>query len=326
MHTFQFSLRSFTLIPTPPLLRGRGLLAAMVLSLAAGFPSLAQETPPEAPDREAEATGDSFIPKEHTIDRYQKLRGKSPFEFELAKPKEADPTNPFADLVLAGFAGNAGNPTVYLLNSKTQERITVYGEANPRPNQSGFKVIRVDRGKSFASTTATLEKDGVQETLKFDTKALYSMTGGAGGGGAAAGGRPAVPGQPGPPGQGPRPTIPGQARPQQMYQAPQAFIPGQAGRNTPGGQMAGGAFIPGQPQPAAQPAAGGIQLGMQQPGAAQPTNAVPAGAPNAQQQLNALLANPANPGQGQPTIARPVPAVPSANPPPRRRVVLPNTP
>ncbi len=326
MQTLQFSLRSSTPITTPAWFRGRVLLAALVLSASAGFPSLAQETPPEAPAMESDATSDAFVPKEHSIDRYQKLRGKSPFEFELAKPPTAEATNPFADLVLAGFAGSAGNPTVYLLNTKTQERTTVYGEANPRPNTSGFKVIRVDRGRSFSSTSATIEKEGVQETLKFDTKALYSMTGGAGGGGAAAAVRPAVPGQPGAPGQGPRPVIPGQARPQQVYQAPQAFIPGQGGRNAGGGQMTGGAFIPGQPQPAAQPAAGGIQLGFQQPGGAPPANAVPAGAPNAQQQLNALLANPANPGQVQPAVPAPVPAVPSANPPPRRRVVLPNTP
>lgn len=89
--------------------------------------------------------------------------------------------------------------------------------------------------------------------------------------------------------------------------------------------MTGGAFIPAQP--AGQPVAGGIQLGSQQ-GNGQPGNVTPAGAPNAQQQLNALLATP---GQAQPTMipagnAPGAPAAPSNNPPLRRRVVLPNTP
>ena len=270
----------------------------------------AQDTPP-APEP---TLSDTFAPVEHSIDRYQKLRGKSPFEFELAKPPVGETVDAFADYVLAGFAGSAGQPTVYLLNTKTQERITVLSDSSGRPNKSGFHIIRVDRGRTLSSTTVQLEKDGQQGKLAFDSKALYSMTGGAAGGGAGA--RPGQPNQSGQPVVRPG-GVPGQAaRPAQAYQAPQAFIPGQG--NRPSGQFP--TATGGQPGVAPQ----GIQLGMQ-PGAA-----VPAAGINPQQQVNTLLNNPGAPTAPPQLNVMPAPGgAPSSNQPnqqPRRRVVLPTTP
>ena len=87
----------------------------------------AQDTPP-SPD----PTTDTFTPAEYSIDRYQRLRGKSPFEFELAKPLVEAPADPFADLVLAGYAGSASRPTVYVVNTKTQERLTILPEGSSK--------------------------------------------------------------------------------------------------------------------------------------------------------------------------------------------------
>jgi hypothetical protein len=261
----------------------------------------AQDTPPAT---EA-ILPDSFAPVEYPIDRYQKLRGKSPFEFELAKPPVGETVDPFAEYVLAGFAGSAGQPTVYLLNTKTQERITVLSDSSGRPNKSGFHIISVDRGRTLSSTTVQLEKDGQQGKLAFDSKALYSMTGGASGGGA----RPGQPNQPGQPVVRPG-GVPGRVAP--AYQAPQAFIPGQA--NRPAGQFP--VATAGQPGVAPQPVAQGMQPG-----------AVPA---NPQQQVKLLLNNPAAPNPApQPNVV-PVPGgapdINQSNPQPRRRVVLPTTP
>ena len=281
------------------------LLCCTTLFVATMGSLEAQDTPPtpEAP------LSDSFAPVEYPIDRYQKLRGKSPFEFELAKPAVGETVDPFAEYVLAGFAGSASQPTVYLLNTKTQERITVLSDSSGRPNKSGFHIISVNRGRTLSSTTVQLEKDGQQGKLAFDSKALYSMTGGAAGGGA----RPGQPNQSGQPVVRPG-GVPGQpARPAQVYQAPQPFILGQF--NRPAGQFP--AVTAGQPGVVPQP----VQLGMQ-PGAAVPTAGV-----NPQQQVNTMLN--ANPGQPQPAVM-PVtggaPPTNQSNPQPRRRVVLPTSP
>lgn len=283
---------------------GKVLFLVAAPFLASSFPLAAQDVPPETAPAD-----ESFSPKEYGADRYQKIRGKSPFEFELAQPKTSETVDPFADFVLAGFAGSASRPTVYLLNTKTQERLTVLTDGAGKKNESGFRIISVNRGRTLTTTTAKIEKDGQQKDLAFDSKALSSMSGGAGGGGAIAGARPGPPGQPGVPGLPPqggaaRPLngqAPAQRPPVQPFATPQANInfPNQANRNAAQAQ-------------AQQAQAGGLQ----------PANAGAAGGGDAQQQLNTLLNN-NNQGIPQPTAA-PIQAPPnSGNPPPRRRVVLP---
>lgn len=263
----------------------------------------AQNTPPDLP---ADSQAGPYNPVEYDLDRYQKIRGKSPFEFELAKPPVGETVDPFADYVLAGFAGTASRPTVYLMNVKTQERITVSSAGTPKASH-GFSLVSLNRGKHLRSTTAKMEKDGQQKDLAFDSATLSNMTGGAAGG-AAGQVRPGQPGQPNmagrpgaPPMQANRPAV-------QPFQAPQAFIP-----NRP----APAAFQPGQPgQPQGFPQAVQFQG---QPGAP--------GAVNPQQQINTLLQTNAPqqqpminpPGVPQPTSPGGVPG----NPQPRRRVVLP---
>ena len=289
----------------------RSLFAASLLVVSLiPVPLTAQDVPP-APDDTVPAaveTDDTFIPQEYPIDRYQKLRGKSPFEFELAKPVVEAATDPFADLVLAGYAGSASRPTVYVVNTKTQERMTILPGNSGKNDNTGYKVLSVNRGRNLATTTVKLEKDGVQKELAFDPKALSSMTAGATGGqpGAAPGNRPGLPGQPPLPMQPNRPAIPGQ-QPVAAYKAPAAFIPGGTNR--------------GAPQMNNPVANNGIQLGMQ------PGQAAPAGSTDAQVQLNNLLNNSAA-ALAQPNIV-PAPVGQNGQPAPqqpRRRVVLPTTP
>ncbi len=312
--------RSPRAMKSPPLLRGLSprvfiaLLAALPLSPLRAQPSTPKPEPTETPAAkppEADLTAaeppaaevadqESFAPASYSIDRYQKMRGKSPFEFELAKPPAQETADPFADFVLAGFAGSGSRVTVYLMNSKTQERLTVLSSGSEKENKSGFHVVKVNRGRTLSTTTALIEKDGTQKELAFDPKALSSMSGGAGGGAMAGAAPPG--GKPGQPGA--RPAVPGQpgARPAQAYQAPQAFIPGQ----------------PSRAAASAAPVANAVNL-PNQPGAS-PNNP--------QQQVNALVN--ANPGQVAPAVnpaALPAATLqPPANggPPSRRRVVLPN--
>ena len=180
------------------------ILGAAFLLAVSPASLTAQDTPPAALEA---PTSDTFTPAEYHIDRYQKLRGKSPFEFELAKPVVEAAADPFADLVLAGYAGSASRPTVYVVNTKTQERLTILPEGGGNKDTTGYKVLSVNRGRNLATTTVKIEKDGVQKELAFDPKALSSMTAGATGGqpggapGAARPGLPVQPGQPRPPGR-----------------------------------------------------------------------------------------------------------------------------
>ncbi len=309
----RFFLRNYSILPTMKtsdpsrwkFRSGRVLPFSLVLCGLAGViqPLPAQDTPP-APE---EAIAEGFTPVEYSIDRYQKLRSRSPFDFELAKPPVVDAVDPYADLVLTGVAGSSSRPTVYLLNTKTQERITILPEGSGKKNQTGFHVISVNRGRTLSATAVKLEKDGVSKEISFDPKALSSMTAGASGG--AAPGRPGQPNVPGQPGQPiVRPgNVPGQ--PPARYQAPQAFIPGQS--NRPQGQPA--AMVNGQPV-----GNGGIQLGMQ-PGAAP---AAPGGT-DAQQQLNNLLINNGQTAPVQSTVIPGNGGASAQQQQPRRRVVLP---
>ena len=301
--------------------------SAVLFSILSGR-LIAQDTPPETA---APAVGtETFTPREYPIDRYQKLRGKSPFEFELAKPIVQDAADPFADLVLAGYAGSASRPTVYVVNTKTQERITILPEGNSKKDATGFRILSVNRGRNLATTTVKVEKNGVQKELAFDPKALSSMTAGATGGQPGTAplvrlGQNVQPGQPGYVPPGARPVMPGLQTAPARFVAPQAFIPnqnnranGQVGGNGIGQSMTGGAggggqgtaaFIPGQ----AATAAGNSQgIVMQNQGSQNqpvtPDNTVRS--VEQQAQINAIL-------DGK------VPT--SQQPQPRRRVVLPTT-
>lgn len=277
----------------------RALAAGAFVFSASARLSCAQETPPP-PSADAAASGetaaDSEAYTEYPSSRYDKIRVKSPFEFELAKPKAEEAVDPFQDLVLAGYAGSANRVTVYLANTKTQERMTIPGSSEH--NDTGFKVISVNRGTMLKNTTVTLEKSGITKNLSFDSKALSSMVA-SGGGGTAPGaqGRPGgIPGaQPVLPGGARPPGAAGNApvRPAAPYVAPQAYVPGRNTNNNAGANGAPQLGLPnGNPAPAGNVNLAGSMVG----------------------NTNGQIA----PGQVQ-TGQPPAPAVNQ----PRRRVVLP---
>lgn len=241
---------AFRLIPRPAVLK---TLAPALLTLGLGFSfsaALAQNTPPAPDVSPPPAAGEEDLTAEYPASRYDKIRVKSPFEFELAKPKPEEAVDPFQDLVLAGYAGSANRVTVYLTNTKTQERMTI--PASAEHNETGFRLISVNRGTMLRTTTATLEKGGITKELSFDTKALSSMvaSGGSGGATAAPGARP--PGSPNPPGA----ILPGQvrpggipnagARPAAPYVSPTAFVPNRGAAGNPAGlpQANGNGAVP----------------------------------------------------------------------------------
>jgi hypothetical protein len=117
-----------------------------------------------------------FSPKEKPIATYDKLRTKSPFEFDPPKPPAVTEDNPFEGISLAGYCGSGDTLTVYLLSGKEKKRITVFGDASPnkKRDDSGFHVVGIERGKSLKNTKVILERNGQKGTVSFDEDTLHS--------------------------------------------------------------------------------------------------------------------------------------------------------
>ena len=216
------------------------LLILPCMALFSFASSAAADTTTDAPEEPA------FAPKGFPLSRYDHLDKKSPFEFEPAKEATVVAEDPFKDISLAGYCGSGNTMTVYLISGKEKKRISVYGDgsAAKKRDQSGYRVIGIKRGRTLKTTAITLEKDGVTKDVMFEEETLRPK------GGAAPGQQPAQQMVPGPNGQMvPRPVIPrpggAMGQPQQPYQAPQAFIPGQ---NNPAQPQVG---VPQVPQPGA---------------------------------------------------------------------------
>lgn len=167
-----------------------GFLALAVLS-AAG-PASAESDGPTV------VGGEFSVPEHPPIDRYAKLWEKSPFEFEIIVEEEVvEEENPFEDLALAGFSSDGSVSFVTLFNTKdpNADRIRLRSD---RPNEDGFKILRVERGSSYKDTVVHLQKGNDVGTATYDEKRLAMKPSGAVGGPApgARGGNVVRPGQP----------------------------------------------------------------------------------------------------------------------------------
>ena len=241
----------------------------------------------------------AFTPAMPPLSTFANLDKKSPFEFDPPPPPPVDNVNNFEGVSLGGYCGTGNTLTVYLITGKDKKRITVHGDGSPfkKLDQTGYRVIGLNRGTSVSTTTVLLEKDGQQKEVAFEKETLTAKGGGAGGGGQ-------VQMVPGPNGtMVPRPVVPRPSNaPAQAYQAPAAFIPGQSGQ---------GQNNPGLPQQGQQ---GVINLNGQALNNQQMVNQLMTN-PGQVQQMNTTGFNPAAGQPVQPVVGPPVP--------PRRRVVLP---
>lgn len=164
---------------------------SLIAALAAAVPAFAQDTPPQ--------TGDgTFQPKVYGREKYDKLRAKSPFEFEIPKTEAPPAVDPFEGISLTGFVGtDPQKATVYLVNEKDKTSITVWGNASPRKktDKSEMTIISINPGKRRADATVEIERNGQRKTLSYKEGFLSSIKAGPVGG--------AQPGQPGKPAIGP---------------------------------------------------------------------------------------------------------------------------
>ena len=143
--------------------------AVSLLFLTVAASAFAAEKAPVSQD-------ETFSPKEKPIATYDKLRAKSPFEFDAPKPPVSIDVNPFDGVSLAGYCGTGDTLTVYLLSGKEKKRITVYGDASPykKRDDSGFHVVGIERAKTLKNTKVVLERNGRKGTVSFEEDTLHS--------------------------------------------------------------------------------------------------------------------------------------------------------
>lgn len=235
----------------------------------------------------AQQEPEAFVPPAaYPLDRYEAGWNKNPFTLKTA-PVVAASASFAADLAIGSYYGDADNPTVVIVNTKTNKRIPLKkGVAD----SSGMKLNSIVYGSSRKDVTADVSLGPETATLHFNdsyTKQIAS---------AESAKAPAAP-QPGLQGQQTRPPQGG--NPAGQNQRPVVPVPP----------------LPNQGAAAQPPGVTGMQGGAQAP-FAQP--AFPAG----QQPINGASrvaqTSPQPSTTGQPST--PVPAVP-----PRIRVVAPVT-
>lgn len=203
-------------------------LASLLLPLAA----LLTITPAVLADETDPATDAPFKPKEYDLSKYSKnFEKKSPFEFDPPAPPPEETVNNFEGISLGGYCGNGNTMSVYLIAGKEKKRVTVYGDGSPlkKLDNSGFRIVSLNRGKSLSTTSVVLEKGGQTKEVKFEKETLMAK------GGAGGQQQQMVIGPDGRPIQ--RAVVPrpggGNPMPVQAYQPPAPFIPGQANGQNP---------------------------------------------------------------------------------------------
>lgn len=173
---------------------------SLIAALAAAIPAFAQDTPPQAG-----AADGTFQPKVYGREKYDKLRAKSPFEFEIKRDEAPPAVDPFEGISLTGFVGtDPQKATVYLVNEKDKTSMTVWGNASPRKktDKSEMTIIAINPGKRRADATVEIERNGQRKTLSYKEGFLSSIKAGP-----AGGAQPGQPGQLGKPGVGPNGQI-----------------------------------------------------------------------------------------------------------------------
>ena len=181
----------------------------------------------------------TFIaPKAYPIERYEAGWNKNPFTLKTAPPVVEQES--FAkDLAIGSYYGDAKNPTVVVVNTKTSERITL---KKTQPASNGMQLKNIRLGASRKEIVAEVTLGTQTSEVRYNDDYLKQIAGTE-----AARAQPGMPGQqrPGatPPGQQPKAPTPGtpQAVPKVMLppipQGNQGRGPAQANAG-PGGQAA----------------------------------------------------------------------------------------
>ncbi|MDB6004240.1 MAG: hypothetical protein JWR15_1227, partial [Prosthecobacter sp.] len=154
----------------------------------------------------AQDGGSAFVPPQaYPVSRYEAGWNKNPFTLKTA-PVVAASASFAADLAIGAYFGDAANPTVVVVNTKTGER-TQLKKGKPAANGMTLVDVTVGSGRKDVAADVTLGKETAK--LQFNDGYLKQM--------AAAEGPRTAPGQPqtnpqggGAPPRVPVPLVPGQ--------------------------------------------------------------------------------------------------------------------
>jgi hypothetical protein len=132
--------------------------------------------------------GAAFVaPQPYPVSRYEAGWNKNPFTLKTA-PVVAASASFAADLAIGSYYGDAENPTVDVVNTKTGER-TRLKKDKPAPNGMKLVEVTIGTGRKEVSVNVTLGKEVA--TLQFNESYLKQVAGSAAAAKAAQGKTPA---------------------------------------------------------------------------------------------------------------------------------------
>ncbi|MFN0130865.1 MAG: hypothetical protein ACKV19_29740 [Verrucomicrobiales bacterium] len=251
---------------------------------------------PAAADTASEAPLDPLDPSQlnrYGIDRYERIKEKSPFSFKIVREEGPPPVSFAADLALAGYTVDSGKGITYasIVDKKSNNRFVIRSD---RPNDDGIQLVQLNPAATLLDSSVLARKGAEEAQIKSDKQIIERK----------AVVNAAVVGQPAQAMQNARGAQPGTSV--NLVVNPRNNVQGQINNqlNVPNQQ-------PGQPgQPGAQP--GGLPHGAVRQGGNAPATAGDLSVQAAQPQQTQPQGRGERQGQGQA--------------PGRRRVILPPAP
>lgn len=120
--------------------------------------------------------GAAFVaPQPYPVSRYEAGWNKNPFTLKTA-PVVAASASFAADLAIGSYYGDAENPTVDVVNTKTGER-TRLKKDKPAPNGMKLVEVTIGTGRKEVSVNVTLGKEAA--TLQFNESYIKQVAGSA---------------------------------------------------------------------------------------------------------------------------------------------------
>ena len=110
-------------------------------------------------------------PTKYPVDRYEAGWNKNPFTLKTA-PAVVESASFAKELVIGAYYGDASNPTVVLINTKTQERIRL---KKAQPASNGMKLESVNLGGARKENFAEVTLGSETSKIHFDDTYLRQM-------------------------------------------------------------------------------------------------------------------------------------------------------
>ncbi len=169
----------------------RAVLPVVLCLVCGGMASAQEPVQEQAPEAAQPETFE--VPKAYPLDRYEAGWNKNPFTLKTA-PTVVDQDSFAKDLAIGSYFGDAKDPTVVVVNTKTGKR-TSLRKSQPE-GKDGMQLKELKIGSSRKDAVAEVTMGGQTAEVKFDNDYLKQVAGAD----AARGGQQ-VPGAGGVPGQ-----------------------------------------------------------------------------------------------------------------------------